>query len=264
MGGERVTHFGQAEQERFFEAGYLRLGRVVSRATIQALCARIDDIMLGRVTYDEMPMQLDSQTGQYGDVPAPARTFLGATLAYRRIDRLERDPLFLSYMQHPLFRAITARFIGPEVSIFRAMFMNKPASQGTILPWHQDIGTGWGIDTNPIVTIWTALDDATVANGCLQILPGSHRFGILNDHHFPTPEQQAHYIKEEDSLFLEAETGEAILLHNFLLHRSGVNPTNQPRRAFSVCYMDAVTREVATGARFPLIFGRDALRPSPS
>lgn len=259
-----VTHFGQREQKRFFEEGYVRLGRVISRTALRALCTRIDDIMLGRVMYDGMPMQLDSLTGQYQDVPAQNRTFQEATLAYRRIDQLERDPLFLSYIQHPLFRQIAEQFIGPDVSIFRAMFMNKPADRGTVLPWHQDIGIGWGIDTNPIVTIWTALDEATVANGCMQLIPGSHRYGILNDHHFLPPEQQARYARSEDSLFLEAEAGEAILLHNYLLHRSGVNTTDHPRRAFSTCYMDAVTRDVQTGAAFPVVFGQHALCPSHS
>lgn len=262
MGQLTMEHFGQAEQEQFFEVGYLRLGQVISRAALRALCTRIDDIMLGQVIYDEMPMQLDSTTGNYSDVPAQSRSFQTATLAYRRIDQLERDPLFLSYMQHPLFRQIMQQLIGPEVSIFRAMFMNKPATRGTILPWHQDIGTGWGLDANPIVTIWTALDEATIANGCMQVIPGSHHLGVLSDHHFPSSEQQAQYAREEKSLFLEAEPGEALLLHNYLLHRSGVNQTNRPRRAFSVCYMDATTRDMGTGAVFPLIFGQNALRPS--
>jgi len=45
------------------------------------------------------------------------------------------------------------------------MFMNKPAIKG----WHQDVGAGWGISTNPTITVWTALDDATVQTGCMQI-----------------------------------------------------------------------------------------------
>ena len=49
---------------------------------------------------------------------------------------------------------------------------------------------------------------------------------------------------------LEAEAGEAILLHNFLLHRSGINSTASARRAFSVTYMDAKTRTLDTGQTF--------------
>ena len=140
--------------------------------------------------------------------------------------------------------------------------MNKPANSGTILPWHQDVGAGWNIDTNPITTVWTALDDATVETGCMQIVPGSHRLGILNEAHYTSEEDQAAHCRDEDVIDFEAEAGEAILIHNWLLHRSGVNSTDRPRRAFSVAYMDAATTDVKTGETFPNIFGKDALRPA--
>ena len=67
---------------------------------------------------------------------------------------------------------------------------------------------------------------------------------------------------KEKGIYLEAEAGEVIILHNFLLHRSGVNRTEQPRRAFSVCYMDAATRSLGPGERqFPVAFGEGALNP---
>ena len=56
--------FSEAELEQFWERGYVRLGRVVPVAQIEALCARIDDIMLGRVRYDNMLMQLCPSAGQ--------------------------------------------------------------------------------------------------------------------------------------------------------------------------------------------------------
>lgn len=51
-----------------------------------------------------MMMQLDSTTGRYGDVPASSVTFKGATLAYRRIDQLERDPLQCEYKRRAAAR----------------------------------------------------------------------------------------------------------------------------------------------------------------
>ena len=61
---------------------------------------------------------------------------------------------------------------------------------------------------------------------------------------------------------LEAEAGEAVLLHNLLLHRSGTNPTDSPRRAFSATYMEADTRTLDTGLTFPVVFGPGALDPA--
>ena len=54
--------------------------------------------------------------------------------------------------------------------------------------------------------------------------------------------------------YLELEAGEALLLHNWLLHRSDINHTGAPRRALSVCYMDGRTLNTLTGNRFPILF----------
>ncbi len=251
-------NFSETQHEQFMEQGYLRLGRVLSARELGALQERIDDIMLGRVHYEYMRMQL------YDKEKDELRRTMGnevQTLAYRRIDDLEQDPLFLAYMQHPLFREITRRYIGTEVAVFRSMFMNKPAHWQQTLPWQQDVGQGWGIDRNPIIAIWLGLDEATMANGCMQIVPGSHRHGVINERHFLSEKEEAEYARAEDVVDLETEAGEVILLHNLLLHRSGRNPTSQPRRAFSVTYMDAETRTLDTGQTFPVVFGANALDP---
>lgn len=256
---ETLSSFEDRHHEQFMEQGYLRLGKLLSPDELAAIQQRIDDIMLGKVRYENMRFQLDPRyTGS-----AITRTVGNqeATLNYRRIDDLEQDPLFLAYMQHPLIRQITRRYIGEDVAVFRSMFMNKPAERGTELVWHQDIGVGWKIDTNPIITVWTTFDAATVASGCMQIVPGSNNLGILNERHFTSEEDQAKYTQDKDVMDLEAEAGEAILLHNFLLHRSGVNTTPSPRRAFSATYMDVETRSVITGDTFPIVFGEGALSP---
>ncbi len=255
-----LARFDDQHHDQFTAQGYLRLGHLLSPGELAALQQRIDDIMLARVRYDNMRFQINPKTPG-----TPLSRTLGnqkQTLNYRRIDDLEQDPLFLAYMQHALIRQITRRYIGKNVSVFRAMFMNKPAKSGTILPWHQDIGAGWRIDTNPIITIWTGLDAATVARGCMQIVPGSNNLGILNERHYTSEKDRAKYARPEAVIDLETEAGEAVLLHNFLLHRSGVNTTSAPRRAFSATYMDARTRSLRTGQTFPILFGRGALDPA--
>lgn len=253
--------FGEDEHARFIERGYVRLGKVLTDDALEALRQRIDDIMLGRVRYPHMRFQLDPQAGGDKGMRRMSSHEV-ATLAYRRIDDLEQDPLFLAHMQRPLFGQIARRYIGEEVAVFRSMFMNKPAGLGTELGWHQDVGAGWQIDRNPFVTVWTALDAATTASGCMQIVPGSNRHGVINERHFVSDEEIGRYAGPGDIVDLEAEAGETVLLHNFLLHRSGVNHTGAPRRAFSCTYMEAETRSLVTGETFPRIFGRGAPDPA--
>jgi hypothetical protein len=93
-------------------------------------------------------------------------------------------------MRHPLFRDATSKIVGDRVSVFRSMFFNKPAEVqgisegGVVIDWHQDgnpvsagnpdlagkQGGGWGLSIDPRLTVWTALDRTTIANGCLQII----------------------------------------------------------------------------------------------
>jgi len=260
-----ATHLTDAQWASYQRDGYLRLGQVASDAQLALLQRRMDEIMLGTapVNYDRMLMQLDSDTGKYEEAGPQTKGFKGATLNYRKIQDLEFDPAFLEYMQHPVFREICARTHGEATPIncFRAMFMNKPARKGTVLPWHQD---RWPmLDRDPQITIWTALDPATIANGCVQIIPGSHR-SLVNPEHgsgFVTKEQADEVVSRNTPLPIELKAGEVVLLHNWTLHHSDTNKTDVSRRAFSACYMDAATRS-SNGETFTRIFGPGALTPA--
>jgi phytanoyl-CoA hydroxylase len=246
---------------QYHQQGYLKLGKLSGGEELAGMQRRIDEIMLGKVPFDGY-MQLD-KGGAYENLDGGGK-FAGPTLEYRKIQDLERDPLYLSYMQKPIFREICDYHYGAhaDIACFRAMFMNKPARKGTLLPWHQDGGEGWGLDRDPLATIWLALDPATVANGCVEVIPGSHKLGLLSKQgHTITKEQVAKYCGPGKSVFLELQPGECALLHNLLLHRSDVNKTDIPRRAFSVCYMDARTTQLKDGKKFPVIFGEGALKP---
>lgn len=254
----------EAEVDAFRETGVVRLGRVLAPERAARLAQRIDDLMLGRRTIPGMMMQLDSATGAYADAPVQTTGHKGATLAYRKIEQLERDPLFLAYLQLPLIHDLCRRLIGPEVRIFRSMFMNKPAGKGTVLPWHQDGGTIWNLTGDPLVTLWLALDPATTANGCVQVVPGSHRLGLLSERgHTITMEQERTWCTAECIVPLEMAAGEVVLLHNWVLHASGTNATGAPRRAFSACLMDGAIRSRDPRTEpFPVLHGAGALPPS--
>lgn len=254
-----------AEWQQYEQEGYLRLGKVVTAAELLVLQQRMDDIMLGKapLNYDRMLMQLDRIPGQT-DAPGPqTKGHKGSTLRYRKIQDLEFDPHFLAYMQKPLFQQICARVYCEEtpISCFRAMFMNKPAREGTVLVWHQDRWTF--LDRDPQITIWMALDPATKANGCVEIIPRAHHYLINPSHNsgFLTNEQAAELVGNHKPVYLEMAAGEAVLLHNYLPHSSGVNSTDIARRAFSVCYMDGATIST-NNEQFSRIFGAGALTPA--
>ena len=131
------------------------------------------------------------------------------------------------------------------------MFFNKPANGGVPLVWHQD-GRFWNLDRYPEMTIYTALDAATKANGCVQIIPRSHVGCPVH-----TVEEEtdiAKYAPPEKRVFLEMEKGEVVLFKTRLLHSSLVNTTDKPRRAFSIGFIRADSYHLKTGKIYPQIF----------
>ena len=247
--------------EDFDQQGYVRLGQIATNKQLADMQQRIDDIMLGAapIDYEQIMMQLDREPGT--NQPGPqSHGHKGATLLYRKIQKLEYDPIFLNYMINPVFEEICRRTYGDDapISCFRAMFMNKPAQEGTYLVWHQDRWSN--LDRDPQITIYTALDPASIENGCVHIIPRSHR-QLVNPSHgsgFLTEAHIEEIVSQADPLPLELAAGEVVLLHNWTLHSSGINQTQTPRRAFSICYMHGDTK-TQSGGVYPRIFGEGAL-----
>lgn len=224
--------------------GYARLGRVLDDTRLEALRARADAIMLGRISVPGLFFQHDARTGRYEDLEH-GKGWEGPSLAYRKIEKLEGDDLFRALVDEPAYAPLVHAVHGGarEISVYRALLMSKPAGGGTPLPWHQDGGQFWGLDREPVCQLWTALDDAPEAGGCLEVLPGSHHAGLSTPLGGLVP---AALVSAADAdtraVSLPVRAGEAILLHNHVWHRSARSALGAMRRAFSVCYLDAETR----------------------
>ncbi|HSP81246.1 MAG TPA: phytanoyl-CoA dioxygenase family protein [Myxococcaceae bacterium] len=226
----------------YAEHGYARLGRVLSDEALEALRERADDLMLGRVSYPGFFYQLDAPTGRYEDAPL-GLGWQGPSLRYRKLEKLELDSRFRAWMENPLFERICRARLEGELVIYRAILFHKGETGGSDLPWHQDGGRLWGLSREPELQLWTALDDAPLDGGCLEVVPGSHRGGLETPLGGVIPaDRVAEGEAEARKVPLPAEAGEVILVHNHVWHRSGRSLTGQRRRAFSVCYMSEDTR----------------------
>ena len=226
----------------FREHGWARLGVVATEATLASLRSRADEIMLGRSPSTGFFFQRDGETGRYEDL-AFGQGWEGPSLEYRKVEKLEGDPLFRGWLENSLFERIARTLVGNEVAIYRATLFTKGARGGTELPWHQDAGRFWGVDRDPQLQIWTALDDAPQEAGCVEVLDASHTGGLARPLGGMIPRDICGAARaDERKLALEAQAGEVLLLHNYLWHRSGRNTSGRTRRAFSVTYMPASTR----------------------
>jgi len=214
--------------EHFAEHGYARLGRVCPEAIRRELVDRAEALMLGA----------DPDLGLFFQLNAG---WVGPSLNYRKVERLERDEVFLAWIRNPVFEGLATALLGPQVALYRSVLWNKAADTNMAVPWHQDDGRFWGLDRPPSLQFWTALDDAPLEAGCLEVVPGSHRGGLATPEGGTLPPDRLAEA-EAASVALPAERGEVILVHNHVWHRTGQNSSGRPRRAVSASVLDGAAR----------------------
>ena len=132
--------------------------------------------------------------------------------------------------------ALAIELLGPNVCFTHQQYIVKHPDERarTDVPWHQD--SGYGRLEPPLdLTVWIALDDCTADNGCLWVLPGSERRGLV-------PHGDVHGLRgavvEETGVALPMRAGDAALFGGLLLHRSLPNLTDRERVALYLRYCD--------------------------
>jgi ectoine hydroxylase-related dioxygenase (phytanoyl-CoA dioxygenase family) len=122
------------------------------------------------------------------------------------------------------------------------MILKEPLTGGA-WEWHQDYGYWYdnGCLFPDLASCMIAVDRATRANGCLQVLRGSHRMGRIN--HVPIgdqtgadPERVRAALGRLETVYCELEPGDGVFFHSNLLHRSDRNESESPRWALICCY----------------------------
>ncbi len=153
--------------------------------------------------------------------------------------------LIRSTIDHPRLVPALTRAIGPNVKSMQTMlFIKSEGKPGQA--WHQDEHFIPTRDRS-LAAAWIALDDATVENGCLWVLPGSHRRGVIypdrdqDDPRFDcTSEAFGFPYDEQDAVPVEVPAGAALIFNGYLLHRSLENSGRHGyRRALVHHYMSA-------------------------
>ena len=135
------------------------------------------------------------------------------------------------------------QILGDEVYHWHSKMMQKEPFVGGAWVWHQDYGY-WYNDTclfPQLLSCYIAVDAATRANGCLQVLKGSHHLGRINhirvgEQTGADPERCTEAEKVMDLVNCEMEPGDALFFHCNLLHKSEQNTSPNPRWALICCY----------------------------
>ena len=234
----------EEQVEQFCRDGFLNSGlRVLSDDQVGALRARLDAVMEGRAA--GRPEALRNLAG--GDLRA-------SRVVVQIVNIWEADDLFRALLVNPVILGATAQLAGADtLRVWHDQVQYKPPRVGTALPWHQDYPAWPVLDPPDLVSCWVALDDATLENGCLRMVPGSHRWGVHRGLHTLEGFAPGHDPDQVpagatvEAVPCVVKAGCAMFHHCLTWHGSAANPSERPRRAKAVHYMQGYTRFVPAG-----------------
>jgi len=153
------------------------------------------------------------------------------------------DARLKAMSHHPSLLALVGKLIGAAPEMFQDMALLKPPRIGREKPWHQDLAY-FDVDaqSTPVVGCWIALDEATAGNGCMHVIPGSHKAG-----------PQPHFAKRDWQLcdaqmqgrpcaVVPLKPGGLMLFDGLIQHGTPTNHSTSRRRALQFHYRPAGTK----------------------
>jgi non-heme Fe2+,alpha-ketoglutarate-dependent halogenase len=151
---------------------------------------------------------------------------------------------------HPRILDALEDVLGPDILVWTVSIFPKYPRDPGFISWHQD-GTYWGLDSTRVTTAWVALTDSTLDNGCMRVVPGSHRQAILPHRDTYAPDNRLSRgqeieveVSEDDAVDVVLRAGEMSLHHVNIIHGSNPNPSDGSRIGFAPRFTTPETRQV--------------------
>ena len=237
--------FSSAEVDFYRINGYLPGPRVLDDDFLQRLRQRFNDILEGRTDY---PSELRGVSPKDG----PRRSNLNGV---KMVNVFRHDPVFAEVLKLESIGALAQDLLEGPIRVWQDQaIMKVPHDETTGLAWHQDYVYNDQIGPPEWLTCWIALDDATVANGCMQIIPQSHRWSVVYSRDEVDPNDMDWLLRRPDipsgsdlsPVPCEMKAGYCHFHHCRLFHGSYGNKTDNPRRSYIPILMPGNT--VRTGS----------------
>ncbi len=223
--------------------GYLAMEGVLTPDDIAAATAALSDIAHGRTSFDGKLFVQSEPFFQQGGVEAHLDD------PEQRIRKVAAfcaaDVRLGCIAAHPRLVPLLDQLLGPEARMIQDMALLKPPFLGSEKPWHQDAAYFDWAPPEGVLGVWLALDPATVDNGCMQIIPGSHLAGPVPHHHARDCQIPDSRVAVERAQVVPLAPGGALIFSTLLHHGTPPNPTSDRRRALQFHYAAASCRQVS-------------------
>ena len=272
------------EQVREFdERGFLKGPVVLDDDQVEVLRAVLDAAMEGRsVRPPVLSRNLRGGDREYGTQVSQSDTVVQVVNMWMASDA------FLAHARHPVICADVAQLCRTDtLRIWHDQVQYKPPVTGGPGGWHQDHPAWPILQPADLVSAWVALDDAVVENGCMWMVPGSHRWGNQRGYIKGTSDYLPVHREPDrlppgarvEAVPFEIRRGQVGYHHCLTWHGSRPNRSDRKRRAIAVHYMPAHIRyepagshpmgpfvhvqpgEILAGEHFPVVFQREEVAP---
>lgn len=166
-------------------------------------------------------------------------------------------------VRHPAVLDAVEALIGPNILVWNTAVLIKKPHDRDFVTWHQDIYY-WGNHPGHVVGAWVAIADSTSENGCVRVIPGSHRWGVLPhkdtfgaDNMLSRGQQIVQPIAEDRAVDMVLRAGEMSLHHTTTVHGSRPNRSDSWRIGFVITYMAPATVMAGPRTSATLVRGTD-------
>jgi phytanoyl-CoA hydroxylase len=251
---ETPGRLSDANFAEYWESGYMKVPRLFSPQVVAGFEDRFLEIVSGSTpTPRNMTVMMDVMVAK-GAIKAASRVF-----GVNKILSFENDPSLFAYALDPALLGVVRALLGHELQTISTNVFNKPPEIDGRHPLHQDLRYFALRPVDAIVGTWTAISPASRENGCIAVIPRSHRGGLLA-HARPdwtfvnSGFQGAEGVDVGRRVHIEMDPGDTLFMHPLLIHGSGRNRTTQCRRAISVHYGSrSCQRPPGTPKRVPVV-----------
>jgi len=177
---------------------------------------------------------------------------------FGRLKRLDNLHMFFDWtrrlLNHDNLLNAIEGVLGDDILVFSTLVFHKPPRDSGYASWHQDSFYS-GLHLTPSTSAWIALTPSYPANGCMRVIPGSHKKGLLDhtnvrdDANLLRRGEQIVEVDQSQALDIVLQPGEMSLHHSAIIHGSNANTSDEPRIGFIVRF---VTSQIANPGR-PLL-----------
>lgn len=213
---------------RFHEQGYLVFERLIRGEKLAYYKGVFDELVeRGSQLREQIPhwtLELDADRKP---IPGLLHKVQGVCVVEPRVLELAREPELLDRVE---------ALLGPDLDVFGTKFFPKLPNGGTSTHWHQD-NFYFHMESDQIISCGIYLEDSDLENGCLCVVPGSHREGIADHERDPTTHGSWTQVDEARAVDLVIPAGTVALFSANLLHGARDNHSDRTRYSTAWHYL---------------------------